>query len=165
MEPEAWVGEQVSVYLDARGSGENKGIGVLELIDDTGVVIQEDEEIIAYYPWRSILAIKVGEPEEPSRQRSIRGRRGRQIEGTEESRPTSGPKVPQGRAVDLKAPQGQAADPKALQDQVAGLKAPQGQSVGPKGPEDQEGVEGGIRCVLNAEITSKKDGHRTPREA
>jgi hypothetical protein len=43
------VGKEVSVYLDARGSGETKAIGVLELIDDTGVVIEEDEEVIAYY--------------------------------------------------------------------------------------------------------------------
>ena len=31
MEPESWVGQQVSVYLDAKGSGETKAIGVLGL--------------------------------------------------------------------------------------------------------------------------------------
>ena len=107
MEPESWVGQQVSVYLDARGSGETKAIGVLELIDDTGVVIEEDEEVIAYYPWRSILAIKVGEPEEPSQEMGIRGRRDRQIEGAEEPRPRrSGPQGPTGPSRKPRGPSG-----------------------------------------------------------
>jgi hypothetical protein len=81
---------------NARGSTENRAIGVLELVDDTGVVLEEDEEVIAYYPWRFVLAIKVGEPEEPTqRRRSIRGRRERQIEGPEEG-PRSGPTGPSG---------------------------------------------------------------------
>ena len=107
MEPESWVGQEVSVYLDARGSGETKAIGVLELIDDTGVVIEEDEEVIAYYPWRSILAIKVGEPEEPSRERGVRGRRDRQIEGVEEPRPRrSGAQGPTGPSRKPQGPSG-----------------------------------------------------------
>jgi hypothetical protein len=107
MEPESWVGQQVSVYLDARGSGDTKAIGVLELIDDTGVVIEEYEEVIAYYPWRSILAIKVGEPEEPSRGRAIRARRDRQIEGAEEEpRPRSGPQGPTGPSRRPRGPSG-----------------------------------------------------------
>jgi hypothetical protein len=94
MEPEGWVGQQVSIYLDARGSTGNRSIGVLELVDDAGVVLEEDEEVIAYYPWRFIPAIKVGEPEEPTQERrSIRGRRERQIEGPEEG-PRSGPTGP-----------------------------------------------------------------------
>ena len=53
---------------------------MLELVDDTGVVLEEGEEVIAFYPWSFILAIKVGEPEEPAqRGRSVRGRRERQI--------------------------------------------------------------------------------------
>ena len=96
MGPESWVGQQVSVYLDAKGSRETKALGVLELMDDTGVVIEEDEEVIAYYPWRSILAIKVGESEEPSRGRSVRGRRDREIEGLEEPRARSGSRGPIG---------------------------------------------------------------------
>jgi hypothetical protein len=104
MEPESWVGQQVSVYLDAKGSGETKAIGVLELIDDTGVVIEEDEEVIAYYPWRSILAIKVGEPEEPSRGRGVRGRRDRQIEGADEPKPRRG--GPEGPTGPSRRPQG-----------------------------------------------------------
>ena len=106
MEPESWVGQEVSVYLDARGSGETKAIGVLELIDDTGVVIEEDEEVIAYYPWRSILAIKVGEPEEPSRGRVVRGRGARQIEGDEEPMPSSGPQGPTGQSRKPRGPSG-----------------------------------------------------------
>ena len=106
MEPESWVGQQVSVYLDARGSGETKAIGVLELIDDTGVVIEEDEEVIAYYPWRAILAIKVGEPEEPSRGRGMRSRRDRQIEDAEEPRPRSGPQGPTGPSRRPRGPSG-----------------------------------------------------------
>src|SRR5215204_1209628 len=118
MEPESWVGQQVSVYLDARGSGDTKAVGVLELIDDTGVVIEADEEVIAYYPWRSILAIKVGEPEEPSRGRAIRGRRDRQIEGAEEEpRPRSGPQGPTGPSRRPRGPQGHRADQKAPEDQ------------------------------------------------
>ena len=106
MEPESWVGQQVSVYLDVRGSGETKAIGVLELLDDTGVIIVEDEEVVAYYPWRAILAIKVGEPEEPSLGRGIRGRRTRQIEGPEESRPRSGPQGPTGPSRRPQGPSG-----------------------------------------------------------
>jgi hypothetical protein len=106
MEPESWMGQEVSVYLDARGSGETKAIGILELIDDTGVVIEEDEEVIAYYPWRSILAIKVGEPEEPSRGRGVRGRRDRQIEGAEEPMPRSGPQGPTGPSRKPRGPSG-----------------------------------------------------------
>ena len=106
MEPEGWVGQQVSVYLDTRGSRETKAIGVLELIDDGGVVIEEDEEVIAYYPWRFILAIKVGEPEEPTqRGRSVRGRRERQIEGLEEG-PRSGPTGPSGPSRRPEGPRG-----------------------------------------------------------
>ena len=106
MEPESWVGQEVSVYLDARGSGETKAIGVLELIDDTGVVIEEDEEVIAYYPWRSILAIKVGEPEKPSRERGVRGRGARQIESAEEPMPRSGPQGPTGPSRKPRKPSG-----------------------------------------------------------
>jgi hypothetical protein len=106
MEPESWMGQEVSVYLDARGSGETKAIGILELIDDTGVVIEEDEEVIAYYPWRSILAIKVGEPEEPSRGRGVRGRRDRQIEDAEEPMPRSGPQGPTGPSRKPRGPSG-----------------------------------------------------------
>ena len=40
----------MSLYLDARGSTGNKAIGVLELVDDTGVVLEEDEVVIAFYP-------------------------------------------------------------------------------------------------------------------
>jgi hypothetical protein len=71
IEPEAWVGQRVSVYLDTRRSSETKAIGVLELLDDGEVVVEEDAGIIAFYPWKFILAIKVGEPEEPTRRRSI----------------------------------------------------------------------------------------------
>ncbi len=117
MEPESWVGQQVSVYLDARGSGDTKAIGVLELIDDTGVVIEEDEEVIAYYPWRYILAIKVGEPEELSRGRGMRGRRDRQIEGAEETRPRS----------DLQGPAGPSRRPR-------GPSGPKRRPEGPRGP-------------------------------
>ncbi len=112
MEPESWVGEQVSVYLGARGSGETKAIGVLELIDDTGVVIAEDQKVLAYYPWKSVLAIKVGEPEEPSRGRAIRGRReDRQIEGDEDARPRRGgpagpSRRPQGPSGPKRRPEG-----------------------------------------------------------
>jgi hypothetical protein len=38
------------VYLDVRGSGETKAIMVLELLDRTGIIIVEDEEVVAYYP-------------------------------------------------------------------------------------------------------------------
>ena len=113
MEPEGWVGQQVSVYLDTRGSRETKAIGVLELIDDGGVVIEEDEDIIAFYPWRYILAIKVGEPEELTQKRSTRRRpRERQIEAPEEelrSGPAglSGPsRSPQGPSGPSRRPQG-----------------------------------------------------------
>ena len=106
MEPESWVGQEVSVYLDARGSGETKALGVLELIDDTGVVIEEDEEVIAYYPWRSILAIKVGEPEEPSRGRGVRGLGDRQIEGAEEPMPRSDSQGPTGPSRKPRGPSG-----------------------------------------------------------
>lgn len=84
---------------------------MLELVDDTGVVLEEGEEVIAFYPWSFILAIKVGEPEEPTqRGRSVRGRRERQIEGPEEG-PRSGP------------------------------TGPSGPSRRPEGPEDQGGAE------------------------
>jgi len=121
MEPESWVGQQISVYLDARRSGETRAIGVLELIDDTGVVIEEDEEVIAYYPWRAILAIKVGEPEEPSRGRGVRGRRDRQIEGAEEPRPRSGPQGP------TQGPTGPSRRPR-------GPSGPKRRPEGPRGP-------------------------------
>src|SRR5215208_2314843 len=104
MEPESWVGQQVSVYLDARGSGDTKAIGVLELIDDTGVVIEEDEEVIAYYPWRSILAIKVGEPEEPSRGRAIRGRRDRQSADQKDPEDQEGAEVAYTSLLSVKVP-------------------------------------------------------------
>ena len=134
MEPEAWVGEQVSVYLDAKGGGESKAIGVLELIDDTGVVIQEDEEIIAYYPWGSILAIKVGEPEEPSRQRGIRGRRKRQIEGTEESRSVSGPEGPSGPSRRPEGPSGPSRRPEGPSGPSRRPQGPSGPKRRPEGP-------------------------------
>ncbi len=51
IEPEAWVGQRVSVYLDTRRSSETKAIGVLELLDDGEVVVEEDAGIIAFYPW------------------------------------------------------------------------------------------------------------------
>lgn len=127
MEPEAWVGQEVSVYLNARGSGGTKAIGVLEVIDDTGVVIQEDEEVIAYYPWRSILAIKVGESEEPGRQRSVRGRRERQIEGPEESRPRGGPQGPSGPSRKPEGPSGPSRRPQ-------GPSGPKRRPEGPRGP-------------------------------
>jgi hypothetical protein len=117
MEPESWVGQQVSVYLDVRGSGETKAIGVLELLDDTGVIIVEDEEVVAYYPWRTLLAIKVGEPEEPSLGRGIRGRRTRQIEGSEESRSRSGLQGPTGPSRRPQGPSGKAQTGRPTEDQ------------------------------------------------
>jgi hypothetical protein len=114
MEPEGWVGQQVSVYLDTRGSRETKAIGVLELIDDGGVVIEEDKEVIAYYPWRFILAIKVGEPEEPTQKRSTRRRpRERQIEGPEG--PRSGPTGPSGPSRRPQGPSGPSRRPQGPQ--------------------------------------------------
>ena len=142
MEPESWVGQEVSVYLDARGSGETKAIGVLELIDDTGVVIEEDEEVIAYYPWRSILAIKVGEPEEPSRGRGVRGGGARQIEGAEEPMPRSGPQGPTGPSRKPRGPQGQSADP--------------------KDPEDQEDAEVAFTSLLSVKVLSSQEGAPKP---
>ena len=131
MELEEWVGQQVSVYLDdAGGSRETKAIGVLGLVDDRGVVVEEDDEVIAFYPWRFIQAIKMGEPEEPTRRRrSIRGPRRTQIEDPEEG-PRSGPR--------------------GLQDQVVG---PQGRAAGLKAPEDQEGVEGVWTYLLSTKCT------------
>jgi hypothetical protein len=73
MEPESWVGQQVSVYLDARGSGETKAIGVLKLIDDTGVVIEEDEEIIAY----CLLSLEIHLGDQGGRARGAESGKGR----------------------------------------------------------------------------------------
>ena len=79
---------------------------MLELVDDTGVVLEEDEEVITFYPWSFILAIKVGEPEEPAqRGRSVRGRRERQIEGPEEGL-RSGPTSPSGPSRRPEGPRG-----------------------------------------------------------
>jgi hypothetical protein len=127
MEPEGWVGQQVSVYLDTRGSTENKAIGVLGLVDDTGVVLEEDEEVIAFYPWRFILAIKVGELEEPTEsRRSVRGRRERQIEGPEEE-PRSGPTGPSGPSRRPTGPSGPSRRP-------TGPSGPKRRPEGPRGP-------------------------------
>jgi hypothetical protein len=112
MEPESWVGQQVSVYLDAQESGATRAWGVLQLIDDTGVVIEEDEEVIAYYPWRFVLAIKVGELEEQSPGRGIRGRQDRQIEGIEEPGPRSGIRGPSGPSRKPQGPSGPTRRPK-----------------------------------------------------
>ena len=134
MEPEGWVGQQVSVYLDTRGSMGNKAIGVLELVDDTGVVIEEDEDVIAFYPWRFILAIKVGEPEEPTqRKRSIRGRRQREIEGPEE-KPRSGPTGPSGPSRRPEGPSGPSRRPTGPSGPSRRPTGPSGPSGGPTGP-------------------------------
>ncbi len=134
MEPEAWVGQEVSVYLNVRGSGGTKAIGVLEVIDDTGGVIQEDEEVIAYYPWRSILAIKVGEPEEPvQRRRSTRGRRKREIEGPVEE-PRSGPIGPTGPSRRPEGPSGPSRRPTGPSGPSRRPTGPSGPTGGPTGP-------------------------------
>ena len=109
VEPETWVGHQVSVHLDIRASSEPKAIGVLELMDDAGVVVAENEEVIAFYPWNSIVAIKVGELEEPSQRRSTRERPERQVEDPSEpspDEPRSGPRGPSGPSRRPQGPSG-----------------------------------------------------------
>ncbi len=133
MELEEWVGQQVSVYLDAGGSRETKAIGVLELIDDGGVVVEEDDEVIAFYPWRSILAIKMGEPEEPTRRRSIRGPRGTQIEDPEEG-PRSGPRGPEGPSRRPEGPSGPSRRPEGPSGPKSGPSGPSRRPEGPSGP-------------------------------
>ena len=133
MEPEAWVGQEVSVYLDTRGSSETKAIGVLELLDDGGVVVEEDEGVIAFYPWRFILAIKVGEPEEPTRRRSMRGSREPQLEGPEEV-PRSGPRGPTGPSRRPEGPSGPSRRPEGPSGPSRRPQGPSGPKRRPQGP-------------------------------
>ncbi len=132
MEPESWVGQEVSVYLDARGSTGTKAIGVLEMIDDTGVIIEEDEEVIAFYPWRFIVALKVGEPEEPTRRRGTRRRQEREIEGPEE--PRSGPTGPSGPSRRPQGPSGPSRRPQGPSGPKRRPQGPSGPSRRPQGP-------------------------------
>jgi hypothetical protein len=80
--PEEWIGQEVSLWHDEggggpRGSGgSTQSFGILEVINDWGVVIVEDhpevsEGVLAFYPWPSVVSIKVGEPD------TRRTRRGR----------------------------------------------------------------------------------------
>ena len=138
MEPESWVGEEVSVYLDTRGSTQSKAIGILELLDDVGVVVEEDEGVIAFYPWRSILAIKIGEPEveEPEgptrRRRGTGGRRERQIEGPEG--PRGGPTGPSGPSRRPQGPSGPSRRPQGPSGPSRRPQGPSGPSRRPEGP-------------------------------
>ncbi len=78
--PEAWIGQEVSLWHDEgggpQGGSPTQTFGMLETVDEWGVVIDEEhleapESVLAFYPWRSIVSIKVGEPD------TRRARRGR----------------------------------------------------------------------------------------
>ncbi len=63
--PEAWIGQRVSL----RYGEESRVFCNLEAINDRGVIVEESgkngEPITAFYPWSSVIAIKVGETERP----------------------------------------------------------------------------------------------------
>ena len=70
--PEEWIGQEVSLWHDERsgprGEGPTQSMGILEAVNEWGVVIDEEhphvpEGVLAFYPWPSVVSIKVGEPD------------------------------------------------------------------------------------------------------
>jgi hypothetical protein len=145
--PAEWIGHEVSLWHHEcsgprGGTGSTQTLGILEVVNEWGAVIDEEhpevpEGVLAFYPWHSVVSIKVGEPEEPSqRRRSIRGRRERQIEGPEKE-PRSGPTGPSGPS---RRPQGPSGPSRRPQGPSGPSRRPQGPSgpkrrpEGPRGP-------------------------------
>ncbi len=61
--PKSWIEQRVSLrYRSGRGDTPSMYC-TLKDVNDQGAVVEEPEEVTAFYPWSSVVSIKVGESE------------------------------------------------------------------------------------------------------
>jgi hypothetical protein len=58
--PEAWVDKRVTVLFGAQE--EHRHIGVLQAVNDRGLVLQYQANRTLFFPWTSVVRLELGEP-------------------------------------------------------------------------------------------------------
>ncbi len=62
--PERWIGEQVTVH-----TVKGMGYGTLNEVFDRGLLLEDAETTVpVFFPWGSIVSIRLGAPERPERE-------------------------------------------------------------------------------------------------